>query len=140
MHEAQTCWCDTGRWPEWVDGLARVVALEGEWPHPGATVTWESGPAGRGRVRERVAEFEPLAGLTTEVEDDSMTAVQRVSFEPVPDGVLVALSLEYSIKRRSPLTPVVDRLFVRRPMVMSLSKTLGRSGGVLAESRSADVG
>jgi hypothetical protein len=139
-HDAQTCWCDTDRWPAWVDGLARVVAVDGQWPRVGASVTWDSGPAGRGRVREEVQDYEPLRRLLLFVEDDSMTGVQEVTFEPAGEGVLVDLSLDYSIKRRSPVTPVVDRLFVRRPMVMSLSKTLERFGGVLAESGRASVG
>ena len=63
VHEAETCWYDTDRWPEWMDGLARVVAVEGDWPGVGSSVTWESGPAGRGRVRERVIAYEPLAGF-----------------------------------------------------------------------------
>jgi hypothetical protein len=140
VHEAQRCWCDTARWPVWVDGLARVVAVEGDWPQAGASVTWESGPAGRGRVRERVRDYEALDGLTVSVEDDSITGSQRVDFEPVPEGVAVELCLEYSIKRRSPLTPVVDQLFVRRPMTISLTRTLERFGAVLAESRRPGVG
>jgi Polyketide cyclase / dehydrase and lipid transport len=140
VDEAESCWCDTSRWPEWVDGLARVVAVEGEWPRAGASVTWQSSPAGRGRVRERVDEYEPLRRLILFVDDDSMTAVQTVSFEPVSEGVVVELTLDYTIKRRSPLTPLLDRLFVRRPMTMSLSKTLERFGSVLAESPQAGVG
>ena len=140
VHEAETCWYDTARWPDWVDGLARIVAVEGDWPRRGATVIWESGPAGRGRVTERVIEYEPLAGQTVEVEDDSITGTQSVAFDPAGDGVEVELSLTYSIKRRSPLTPLVDRLFVRRPMTLSLAKTLSRFGAALAESRQPSVG
>ncbi len=140
VHEAQRCWCEVERWPEWVDGLARVVAVEGPWPRAGASVTWQSNPAGRGLVRERVEEYEPRRRLVLAGEDDTMTALQEVSFEPLPDGVAVELSLGYTIKRRSPLTPVLDRLFVRRPMIISLSKTLERFGEVLAESRRTDVG
>ncbi len=103
-------------------------------------MTWQSNPAGRGLVRERVEEYEPRRRLVLAGEDDTMTALQEVSFEPLPDGVAVELSLGYKIKRRSPLTPVLDRLFVRRPMIISLSKTLERFGEVLAESRRTDVG
>jgi hypothetical protein len=140
VHEAETCWYDTARWPGWVDSLARVIAVEGEWPRVGATVVWESGPAGRGRVRERVIVYEPLAGQTVEVEDDSISGTQRVAFNPVDAQVEVELTLSYSIKRRSPLTPVIDVLFVRRPMTISLTKTLSRFAVVLAESRHAGVG
>jgi hypothetical protein len=90
-------------------------------------------------VREEAQEYEPLRRFVVYVEDDAMTALQRVSFEPLPDGVAVDVSLDYSIKRRSPLTPVVDRLFVRRPMIVALSKTLERFGGVLSESRGTSL-
>jgi Polyketide cyclase / dehydrase and lipid transport len=140
VHEAETCWYDTTRWRDWVDELARIVAVDGDWPKRGATVIWESGPAGRGRVRERVVAYEPLAGQTVEVEDDSISGTQRVVFDPAGDGVEVQLSLSYSIKRRSPLTPLLDLLFVRRPMTISLTKTLSRFGVALAESRQPSVG
>jgi hypothetical protein len=52
----------------------------------------------------------------------------------------VRLTLRYRIKRRSPLTPLIDVLFVRRLMIGSLEKTLGGFGGVLAESRRSGVG
>ena len=56
------CWYDTGRWVAWVDGLDAVVSVDGDWPRVGATVSWQSGPAGRGRVTERVVGYEPLGG------------------------------------------------------------------------------
>jgi hypothetical protein len=140
VYEAETCWCDTARWPEWIDGLARVVAVDGDWPRAGSSVTWESGPAGRGRVRERVTEYEPQVAITTAVQDDSIDGRQRVAFSPAGDSVEVELSLDYSIRRRSPLTSLVDRVFVRRPMSISLAKTLERFGAVLAESRRSSVG
>jgi hypothetical protein len=140
VHEAETCWYDTARWPEWVDELERVVGVEGDWPQPGAIVTWQSGPAGRGRVTERVREFEPLSGCTVAVEDDSITGEQAVAFNPAEEGVEVELALEYAIKRRSPLTPLIDRLFVRSVMATSLEKTLSNFGAVLADSRHPGVG
>ncbi len=140
VQEAERCWYDTDRWPEWIDELARVVAVEGDWPRPGATVTWESGPAGRGRVRECVLAYEPMVGQTLEVEDDSIRGHQSVSFTAVEHGVEIALSLRYVIKRRSPLTPLLDVLFVRRPMATSVARTLTRFGLRLAESREPSVG
>ena len=50
------------------------------------------------------------------------------------------LTLRYSIKRRSPLTPLVDLLFVRRPMTISLTRTLTRFAVALAGSRQPSVG
>jgi hypothetical protein len=140
VHEAETCWYATARWPHWVNELAHVVSVDGDWPRPGASVTWQSGPAGRGRVHERVVAHEALRGQTVEVEDDSIRGRQRVTFTPADGGVEVELSLEYAIKRRSPLTPLIDALFVRRPMANSLGKTLTRFGAELAESRHASVG
>jgi hypothetical protein len=140
VHEAETCWYDVARWPQWVDELEHVLSVQGDWPHPGAVVTWQSGPAGRGRVTERVIAYEPLGGYTLEVEDDSITGEQSVSFDPADDGVEIGLGLRYRIKRRSPLTPLIDFLFVRGVMVTSLEKTLGGFGAVLAESRHSGVG
>jgi hypothetical protein len=128
---AERCWYDTSRWEAWVDGLERVVAVEPGWPRSGATVTWESGPAGRGHVTERVVAYEPGAGQTVEVEDVSITGRQSVSFAAIPDGVEVTLALAYRQRRRSPVTPLVDLLFIRRAMTLSLGRTLSRFGARL---------
>jgi hypothetical protein len=135
VHEAESCWYDTGGWAKWVDGLARVASVSGDWPATGATVIWDSGPAGRGRVTERVAAFEPLAGQTNDVQDDSIDGRQTIAFTPVDDSVAIQLTLEYRIRRRSILTPLVDLLFVRRAMSMSLRSTLARFGAELAAAR-----
>lgn len=140
VHEAETCWYDTNRWPLWVDQLSRVVQVDGDWPKDGAAVIWESGPAGRGRVREQVVAYEARAGQTVSVEDDSIQGLQTVTFAPEQDGVTVELALEYSIKKRSPLTWLIDLLFIRRLMAGSLRSTLGRFGTELAMSRSSRVG
>jgi hypothetical protein len=132
VHEAETCWYDTRRWPAWVDGLDRIVDVAGNWPRAGASVTWESGPAGRGRVVERVVSHEPLAGQTLDVQDDSIKGRQSVAFTPVDEEVEVALSLEYEIKNRSIFTPLIDMLFIRRAMATSLRTTLARFGAELA--------
>jgi hypothetical protein len=136
MHEVEQRWYDTGRWPAWVDGLQQVVAVAGDWPEAGASVTWDSGPAGRGRVVERVVAHRPLTGQTLEVRDASISGRQSVAFAPVPEGVEVALSLSYRLERRSPLTPLVDLLFIRRAMTASLATTLSRFGAEVAAHRS----
>jgi len=135
VHEAESCWYDTAHWPAWVDGLERVLDVAGGWPEPGGSVRWESGPAGRGRVSERVAAYEPLSGQTVEVEDDAIRGHQHVAFTPAGDSVEVALSLEYEIKRRSIVTPLIDVLFIRRAMERSLRATLTRFGAQLAGTR-----
>jgi Polyketide cyclase / dehydrase and lipid transport len=137
VHEAETCWYEVDRWADWVDGLDRVVDVTGEWPREGATVTWESVPAGRGRVVERVVEFEQLREQTTEVRDASITGRQRVSFTPTADGVTVGLELDYKISNRSLLTPLVDFLFIKPAMRGSLRRSLERFGTVLGERRAS---
>jgi Polyketide cyclase / dehydrase and lipid transport len=132
VHEVERCWYDTARWSVWVDGLARVSSVEGRWPAAGSSVAWESGPAGRGRVVERVVAYEPLAGQTVDVEDDSISGQQSISFTPTSVGVGVTLTLSYTIKRRSLLTPLVDLLFIRRAMSASLRSTLTRFAAELA--------
>lgn len=131
VHEAEACWYDTDRWPAWIDGLARVRAVEGPWPQVGAIVRWESGPAGRGMVTEQVIAYEPQVGQTSEVRDDAITARQSVAFRPDEDGVQVVLSLDYTIRKRSIVTPIVDFLFIRRAMTMSLRSTLSHFGAQL---------
>jgi hypothetical protein len=133
--EAERCWYDTAHWEHWVDGLDRVLAVEGDWPDPGALVTWESNPAGRGRVTERVIAREPLAGQTLEVHDGSIRGRQCVAFSPLAADVEVALTLEYELKRRTPFTPLVDLLFIRRAMAVSLGTTVSRFGVELRAAR-----
>jgi uncharacterized membrane protein len=137
VHEAETCWYDTTRWPAWVDELARIVEVAGDWPRAGASVTWESGPAGRGHVIERVVAYQPLAGQTLEVRDDSIHGRQSVTFMPADGSVEVALGLDYEISERSIFTPLVDALFIRRAMERSLRTTLSRFGAELAAWRSS---
>src|SRR5215207_9887266 len=124
--EAEELWYDLHRWPAWVDGFGHVVKLEGEWPAVGARTVWESRPGGRGRVVERVTAYEARVGQTLAVEDERLRGTQRVSFEPGPDGVEVALELEYELKQRNPLTPLTDALFIRRALRDSLKRTLLR--------------
>mgnify|MGYP003701636909 CR=1 FL=1 len=131
VSELESRWYDTGGWGSWVDGFDRIVETCGDWPRAGAIVTWQSGPAGRGRVTERVLVYEPQAGQTVDVEDDSITGRQRVVFKPALDGVEVTLSLEYQIKRPSFFTPLIDILFIRRAMAASLEATLNRFGAEL---------
>jgi Polyketide cyclase / dehydrase and lipid transport len=124
--EAETLWYDPQRWPSWIDGFGHVVKVEGEWPDRGARVVWDSKPGGRGRVVERVAAYEARTGQTLQVEDEKLRGTQRVSFAPQPEGVEVALELEYDLKETNVLTPVTDLLFIRRALRDSLSRSLTR--------------
>jgi hypothetical protein len=121
---AERCWYDTDGWPAWVEGLEEVVAVDGDWPHAGSSVTWLSSPAGRGRVTERVVLFDPAGGHSADVQDDSIRGRQTVTFEPTGGGVRITLRLQYDIRAASLITPLVDALFVRRAMKASLGHTL----------------
>jgi hypothetical protein len=124
--EAEALWYDTSRWPTFVDGFAHVVSKEGEWPAAPSTLVWQSTPAGRGRVLERVTEYEPRLGQTAQVEDPKMSATQRVVFTPSDDGVEVTLSMEYTLKEGGPLRPFMDFLFIRRAVTDALKRTVQR--------------
>ena len=96
---------------------------------------WDSFPAGRGRVVERVVSQAPLVGQASEVEDDSIRGRQSVAFAATDGSVHVELVLAYEIKKRSIVTPLVDVLFIRRAMTMSLATTLRRFGVELDAER-----
>ncbi len=131
VHEAEVCWYDTARWPWWVDGVESIERVDPAWPAVGASVTWVSGPAGRGRVTERVVAHVPLEGQTIETEEDDIKARQEVSFTPVDGEVVVAVSLAWEYKRRS-LSTLLGVLFIRGAFASSLQTTLTRFGAELA--------
>jgi hypothetical protein len=133
--EAEALWYDPHRWQAWIDGFGHVVSLSDDWPARGAELVWDSPPGGRGRVVERVVAYEMRTGQTLEVEDATMTGRQKVVFKPGPESVEVTLSLEYRIKDRTPMTPVVDVLFVRRAMSDALRRTVTR----FANERKAEI-
>jgi hypothetical protein len=126
--EAEALWYDPARWASWVDGFGHVAALEGDWPQVGAKVVWDSPPGGRGRVVERVVAYEIRSGQTLEVEDAKLRGRQRVEFKPGPEETEITLSLEYELKERGPVTPLVDAVFIRRALRDSLRRTLTRFG------------
>ena len=123
--EAEALWYDPVRWAAWIDGFGHVVELSGDWPAAG-TLRWDSTPEGRGRVLETVTAYEPRGGQSLAVEDSRLRGTQRVEFEPRHQAVHVRLTLEYEIKDRNPLTPVVDLLFVRRAWNDALRRTVTR--------------
>ena len=134
--QAQEAWCDTGLWPEFVDGLARVLSADPSYPAAGSTVEWESFPAGRGRVRETVIESVPGSVVASRVDDEATTARQAVSFEGAAGATTVTIELDYEIRRRGPFTAVADLLFVRRAQSDSLRRTLAGFQEALAGSAS----
>lgn len=124
---AEALWYETSRWPVFVDGLAHVSKVEGDWPQEGARLTWESVPAGRGRVVEVVTSYEVRVGQTVEVEDAQITGTQVVTFAPLGEGCSrMALELTWKHKFPNVMTPLVDLLFVRRAFTDALRRTLSR--------------
>ena len=140
VQEAEAVWYRTDRWSAWVPGLERVDGVSGRWPGEGAQVNWHSGPAGRGRVVERVVGYEPGSGQTVEVQDESIRGQQTVSFEAEGEQVVVVLSLTYQLKQRSLLMPLVDLVFIRGAMRRALEQTLAHFGVELEASRRPGVG
>jgi hypothetical protein len=123
--EAEALWYDPIRWPAWIDGFGHLVEVSDDWPAAGRAV-WNSTPGGRERVLEDVVAYEPRAGQTLAVEDGRLRGTQRVAFAPGPERTRVTLSLDYEIKQRTPVTWLVDALFVRRAVLASLRRTLDR--------------
>jgi hypothetical protein len=137
--EAEALWYDTARWPTFIDGLHHIARLEGDWPHEGARLLWDSNPGGRGRVQERVIAYAAREGQTLEVEDEKITGTQRVTFTPTESGVTVTLDLRYEVKDSKPGMPVVDLLFIRRPQRDSLMRTLRRFRTEVTAERESSV-
>lgn len=134
--EAEQLWYDTTRRPAFVDGLQHVDRVDDGWPHqPGAKLVWDAKHGGRGRVIEVVERFEARGGQTAFVEDAEMRGTQTLRFLPHEGGVRVELELEYSIKREKGWTPLVDLVFVRRPMRETLQRTLDRFARELQADR-----
>jgi hypothetical protein len=73
--------------------------------------------------------------MTAEVADASIRGLQSVTFVPDGDEVTVVLALSYRLERRSPVSPLVDVLFIRRAVAASLQTTLHRFGVELAAAR-----
>jgi hypothetical protein len=127
ISEAEALWYDLTRWAAFVEGFSHVKRVDPQWPEAG-TLTWDSTPHGRGRVRERVTRYEVRVGQTAQVEDSRLAGEQTVTFEGIGDGgsTRVTLELEYSIKEARPLSGLTDLLFIRRAVRESLQRTLDR--------------
>ena len=138
---AEDLWYDHRRWPTFVEGFANVVKRDGEWPREGSRVVWDSVIDGRGRVVERVTDFQPRVGQAVEVEDPRLKGVQRVAFEARgSDAIEVSLELDYRLKSPSFGGPIVDLLFVRRALADSLQRTLSRFARELEVERELESG
>ena len=72
--------------------------------------------------------YEPRTGQTLEVEDQRLIGTQSVVFEPEGEHVRLDLTLEYRLKDRTLITPILDVVFIRRALQASLQRTLARFG------------
>jgi hypothetical protein len=118
-------WTDVSRWPSFIEGFARVVELDPGWPAEGSRAIWESVPAGRGRVTEKVTDSTP-GGFSTMVFEDRLTGRQTFRAIESEGGARVELSLEYTLTRYGPLGAVADVIFIRRALRDSLRRTIAR--------------
>ena len=118
-------WADVGRWPSFVDGLARIDELSPAWPEPGSRVVWASGPGGRGRVTEKVVEH-GVRRFSTKIFEERLAGTQTAEVAPAESGTLVELRLDYQLVRGGPLGTALDLLFIRRALRDSLARTLRR--------------
>jgi hypothetical protein len=128
---AADLWADTTRWPTFIDGFARVLEQAPEWPEPGAKLTWESTPAGRGRVTERVLQRTPGA-FVTQVFEERLSGTQSVYFSADE----VVMQLEYELPQGGPLRGITDALFIRRAITDALRRTVRRFSTEAAEEAS----
>ena len=119
-------WTEVDRWPSFVEGFARPVDRSPEWPRAGARLVWESTPAGRGRVTEKVMEAEGPDRFVTQVFEERLHGVQTFRVGESEGGSRAELALEYQLTKYGPLSAVADVIFIRRAIRDSLRRTLSR--------------
>ena len=134
VYDAEACWYDVDRWTRVGGWPGRGDRGPGRLAQGGCRGDLGVHPAGRGTVRERVTEYEPRSGQRSDVDDESISGRQTVTFQPQADGVQIQLALDYALKRRSPVSWLVDLVFIRRLMGASLGRTLERFQAVLSAS------
>jgi hypothetical protein len=119
-------WSDTDRWSSFVEGFARLVERDQGWPGGGAKVVWESTPAGRGRVTEKVVGGEGADRFVTRVFEERLHGTQTFRVVESEGGSRAELALEYELTKYGPLSAVADVIFIRRAIRDSLRRTLFR--------------
>jgi hypothetical protein len=119
-------WTDVDRWATFIEGFAHPLERSPEWPAGGARLVWESTPAGRGRVTEKVAESEGPDRFVTQVFEDRLHGTQTFRVVESEGGSRAELSLEYKLTKYGPLSAIADAIFIRRAIRDSLRRTLAR--------------
>lgn len=124
--QAFELWTDLNRWPSFIDGYARLKRPDESWPSPGAKITWESIPGGRGTVTEKVTQSIPGAAFATQVLEEALTGTQTIRFEKEDGGTFAELELDYELTKSGRLGRITDFLFIRRAQSDALRRTLRR--------------
>jgi hypothetical protein len=124
--EVQALWLDLARWPAFVDGFSAIARREGDWPHAGARIVWDSLRNGRGRVVEQVTDYEPGVTQIVRIEDPQLRGTQRARFSACDGGCELSLELDYELKQPGIGGRLTDVLFVRRALGDALRRTLRR--------------
>ena len=119
-------WSDVDRWSTFVEGFARTLERGADWPAAGSRVVWESTPAGRGRVTEKVMEGEGPDRFVTMVFEERLNGTQTFRVVESEGGSRAELALEYRLTKYGPLGAVADAIFIRRAIRDSLRRTLYR--------------
>jgi hypothetical protein len=119
-------WTDVDRWPSFVEGFAATLERSDDWPSGGARLVWESTPAGRGRVTEKVAQAEGPDRFVTQVFEERLHGTQTFRVVESEAGSHAELSLDYALTKYGPLAAVADAIFIRRAIRDSLRRTLAR--------------
>ena len=135
VDEAARLWFDLARWSSFVDGFGVLARNEGDWPHAGTRIVWDSLRNGRGRVVERVVEYEPQVTQLVRVEDPALTGTQRVRLHALDGGCEITLELAYELKRPGFGGVLINLFFVRRSLGDALRRTLRRFAVELAAER-----
>jgi hypothetical protein len=123
--QALGLWTDLGRWPSFVEGFARLTEASPGWPEAGSKVVWESGPAGRGRVTEKVLES-GTHRFATRVYEERLVGTQTAEVEGAEGGTRVRLTLEYELGKGGFVTAVTDLVYTRRTLRDALVRSLRR--------------
>ncbi len=114
---------DQVRWPSWVDGFAKVVADEG-YPEEGGTLRWQSIPAGRGEVSERVLEHEHRRRHLIAFTDPATGGELVTTFSIAGEGTVVEQKLDYRLSERGPLSWLASVFFVKSQLRASMHRSL----------------
>jgi Polyketide cyclase / dehydrase and lipid transport len=119
-------WTDVDRWATFVEGFSHTLERGPEWPATGARLVWESSPAGRGRVTEKVLDGGRPDRLVTRIVEERLHGIQTFRVVESEAGSRAELSLEYTLTKYGALSAIADAIFIRRAIRDSLRRTLAR--------------